>query len=310
MKVRPRKGRSPWAEKRLRQLTAEREREDQLIAQKKKLTSSLKKRASMRSWEWKKNEAKYTSRFGSKETFTEFYNAVYDEAISKGQNIRLANLSARRAARRAIMTKDELQIERRKKDFKDVHISSLLRGTQGRKRWSYSAMHFLRHDSIDGVDYEVYYLNDEQELWIPVSPKDDIQSFTKFVGQTPEDKAESQKETEDILSEIEQETFIKPTQQVQDDDLQKEIADTFTFDEKATAQQQTQTNLFGDATPPNIPPVGLPNSPSGASSSGLLAIRKMSQAKDNTMTDFDESNPLGILAAVKPVKKRKRRKKK
>lgn len=298
MKVRPRKGRSPWAEKRLRQIAEEQAKEPKPKPRKKTLGSER--------WrEWKSNVKQYKNRYGTYAKFKENFDANYEEALSYGATKRKALKAGITAVRNSVKSPEELAHDKYRNLFKGIGraFQKFRRnnGNLGSGRFAFSGMTYLRREKIGGVSYIVYSINEDWEYWVPDSPQGESTSFFQYVGNTARDGSERAEEK--VNEEKVQEVFSEK-QPIQDDDLQNEIEDTFIFNKEETAPAKAS----GGRLPPTIPPapgksaVALPQ-PSP------LNVRKMAQKAEMGSTDLLPDNPLGLFATVKPIKKRKRRKK-
>lgn len=298
MKVRPRKGRNPWTEKRLRQIAEEQAKEPKPKPKKKTLASERWK-------EWRSNLNQYKDRYGTYSKFKENFDANYEEALSYGATKRRALKAGITAVRNSVKTPEQLAQDKYRSLFKGIgRVFQEFRRSQGNLgsgRFAFSGMTYLRREKIGGVSYMVYSINEDWEYWVPDSPQGDDTSFFQYVGNTARDGSERAEEK--VNEEKVQEVF-KEDQPMEDDDLQKEIEDTFIFNKET---EGTSVKAGGGSLPPIIPPSNR-NSTATLPPSGPLSVRKMTQEEEKTI-DLPMDNPLGLLAAVKPIKKRKRRKK-
>lgn len=342
MKVRSRKGRSGWAEKRLRQIEAEQETIRDIQADRKRQVTISRKRSGYAMAEWNRNKARYSERFGSYKVFKEVYSANFDNAMSLGKNYYQAKFVANKALRNAIKTKEELNAEKRKKDYKG--ISKIFwkarkeQGGIGSGKFSFNGFVFDRYDSSNGSRYMVFKVNEDWEYWDPISPNGNSQSHFVYVGgATPEDveeradvKVKETSATEEVFDDSQ-----SLSQGLVDDELDQAIADTFGgmsgtdtdvasdvsdifnesgADDNVYSHQDiksltpiplsgtTKTQKITSNVPPAVSPI---KAPGGLSNTASRMKQPEPPSNGNVGLGI-----LGALASIKPSKRRRRKKKK
>lgn len=287
MKVRPRSGRSGWAEKRLRQVAEEQETYNEIKADRIRKNAISHKRSGSARAEWNRSPKKYQERFGNYSNFYTVYSTNYDEAMYSGKNTNQAKFAANKALRNATMTKAERNAQKRRQDYKGINRdfwqARREQGNKGSGKFSFNGFTFLRYDKLDGADYLVFQVNADWEFWDPISPKPGREPFFKYVGNEAEAEEPESPIGETSPAPIENSAgktindMFTGVQPLKDENLENIIKETFGEDgdggKPANSIAETITSI--------------PTSVNGG---------------------FD--NPLAILAATKKTKRRSRKKRK
>lgn len=302
-----------YAEKRLREINQEIDVQRQEQAKKARRAKINRKKGGARRAEWNRHKAEYASRYGTYDKFKTVYDANYDEAIYNGKNTLNAKFSANSAMRNSIKTKAQLNMERRRREHKGVR-SEFWRfrreqGNRGSGKFSFANFIFDRYDKANGASYMVFVINEDYEYWEPISPKSGVEPFYQYVG--GENSGRSEERADEKAKEMEDEETAKkvfnekPNNDFTDDELQKEIEETFggSVDESVAegAPSGESMRLNG------LIPISLSPDQSATADGDIFST------SGNVMSqhlELDENgNPLAVLSAVKTIRRRKRRRK-